>query len=181
MTGYNKDFAKMKITSEDVAGMDHISLHVYLDKMIGTVKKYDFEFGDFNIVYIKGEEKLVEFRQSNEIIMKLKIKTQNDKTEIAITDQEDNEMGNISITKTDTNCDVIINIEDETTSMNIGYNYQLKNLKKNKSYESTTTMTMNIASNNTTILEGTITIDSNVDSDTTIKEDVSSSVLASSV
>ena len=181
MTGYNKDFAKMKITSEDVAGMDHISLHVYLDKMIGTVKKYDFEFGDFNIVYIKGEEKLVEFRQSNEIIMKLKIKTQNDKTEIAITDQEDNEMGNISIIKTDTNCDVIINIEDETTSMNIGYNYQLKNLKKNKSYDSTTTMTMNIASNNTTILEGTITIDSNVDSDTTIKEDVSSSVLASSV
>lgn len=181
MTGYNKDFAKMKITNEDVAGMDHISLHVYLDKMIGTVKKYDFEFGDFNIVYIKGEEKLVEFRQSDEIIMKLKIKTQNDKTEIAITDQEDNEMGNISITKTDTNCDVIINIEDETTSMNIGYNYQLKNLKKNKSYESTTTMTMNIASNNTTILEGTITIDSNVDSDTTIKEDVSSSVLASSV
>ena len=90
-------------------------------------------------------------------------------------------MGNISITKTDTNCDVIINIEDETTSMNIGYNYQLKNLKKNKSYDSTTTMTMNIASNNTTILEGTITIDSNVDSDTTIKEDVSSSVLASSV
>ena len=181
MTGYNKDFAKMKITSEDVAGMDHISLHVYLDKMIGTVKKYDFEFGDFNIVYIKGEEKLVEFRQSNEIIMKLKIKNQKDKTEITITDQEDNEMGNISITKTATNCDVIINIEDETTSMNIGYNYQLKNLKKNKSYDSTTTMTMNIASNNTTILEGTITIDSNVDSDTTIKEDVSSSVLASSV
>lgn len=181
MTGYNKDFAKMKISSEDVAGMNHISLHVYLDKMIGTVKKYDLELGDFNITYTKGEEKLVEFSQSEEILMKLKIKNQNDKTEIVITDQEDNEMGNISITKTDTNCDVIINIEDSTTSMNIGYNYQLKNLKKNKSYDSTTTMTMNIASNNTTILEGTITIDSNVDSDTTIKEDVSSSVLASSI
>ena len=74
-----------------------------------------------------------------------------------------------------------MNLTLDTTIIDINYNNQITNLKKNTSYDSTTNIAINISSNNTTLINGTINITSNITNDTRIEEDTSTSVLASTL
>ncbi|MEC4630562.1 hypothetical protein VSS86_22800, partial [Bacillus safensis] len=58
---------------------------------------------------------------------------------------------------------------------------QITNLKKGKSYDSSTTIKMNISSNNMTLINGTISLTGKTSNDTTMNEDLSNSILASSL
>ena len=72
----------------------------------------------------------------------------------------------------------IIPLKDNDGSENA---VQITNLKKGKSYNSSQTVNINISSNNIVLLNGTIDVSSTTTNDTTINEDLSSSVLASSL
>ena len=96
-------------------------------------------------------------------------------------DGNNTSLGTITISKTSTNYDIVANIISEETSLDFGYNYQITNLKKGTSYDSSATMTMKITAQDTTILDGNITITGQTTNDVTINEDTSGSVLASSL
>ena len=100
---------------------------------------------------------------------------------IDITDEEGNNLGNISISKTSTNYDIVAKIQSDSTTIDFGYNSQKTNLKKGKSYDKQSSITLNVTSQNTNIINGTITLDAKVTNDTKITEDTSTSVLASSI
>lgn len=183
MTGYNQDFANQRVTKEQVSGLGTIRLHIYINKIYGAIERYELELGDETslVYYQESDKNILELIESNETTARLEITTQGEKTDIVITDGNGTNLGTISISKTSTNQDIIVNITEADTSLDITYNKQLTNLQKGTSYDSTTTMSIKIASSNMTLIDGTITITSTTTNDTTISEDVSNSVLASTM
>lgn len=182
MTSLNKDFSKKTITKKDVSGMKTIKFNIYVNKLLPRVMKYELKTDDKNsIIYSKENNQNVVEIHEGESLTKLEITTQDEKTEVKITDDKNNDLGSISISKTDTNYDVIAKIITEDMNIDIGYNYQMTNLKKSTSYDSTATISLNIAAKQTTILDGTVTMKMHSTNDTTITEDVSNSALASTL
>lgn len=181
MTGYDKNFSKAKVTKSDVASLGTVTINIYIDKFIGQIKKYEIKSNDDAITYYEGQNKVIEIRNKDELVTKLNITTNGDKIDIKITDGNNTNIGNLSINKTSTNYDVVANITTEEFSANFGYNSQITNLKQGNSYDSSTTISLDITANDAVLLNGTIEITSTTTNDTAINEDVSNSVLASTV
>ena len=181
LTGYDKDFSKAKVTKKDVAGLGTVTINIYIDKLIGQIKKYEVISDKDSITYYEGESKVIEIRNNDKLVTKLDITSKEDKTDIKITDENNKSIGSISISKTSTNYDIVANITTEEFSANFGYNSQITNLKEGKSYDSGTTISLDITANNSVLFNGTMEITSTTTNDTTINEDVSNSVLASTV
>ena len=181
MTGYDKNFSKAKVTKSDVASLGTVTINIYIDKFIGQIKKYEIKSNDDAITYYEGQNKVIEIRSKDELVTKLDITTNDDKIDIKITDGNNTNIGNLSINKTSTNYDVVANITTEEFSANFGYNSQITNLKQGNSYDSSTTISLDITANDAVLLNGTIEITSTTTNDTAINEDVSNSVLASTV
>lgn len=181
MTGYDKNFSKAKVTKSDVASLGTVTINIYIDKFIGQIKKYEIKSNDDAITYYEGQNKVIEIRNKDELVTKLDITTNGDKIDIKITDGNNTNIGNLSINKTSTNYDVVANITTEEFSANFGYNSQITNLKQGNSYDSSTTISLDITANDAVLLNGTIEITSTTTNDTAINEDVSNSVLASTV
>lgn len=181
LTGYDKDFSKAKVTKKDVAGLGTVTINIYIDKLIGQIKKYEVISDKDSITYYEGESKVIEIRNNDKLVTKLDITSKEDKTDIKITDENNKSIGSISISKTSTNYDIVANITTEEFSANFGYNSQITNLKEGKSYDSGTTISLDITANNSVLFNGTMEITSTTTNNTTINEDVSNSVLASTV
>lgn len=181
LTGYDKDFSKAKVTKKDVAGLGTVTINIYIDKLIGQIKKYEVISDKDSITYYEGESKVIEIRNNDKLVTKLDITSKEDKTDIKITDENNKSIGSISISKTSTNYDIVANITTEEFSANFGYNSQITNLKEGKSYDSSTTISLDMTANNSVLFNGTMEITSTTTNDTTINEDVSNSVLASTV
>ena len=181
LTGYDKDFSKAKVTKKDVAGLGTVTINIYIDKLIGQIKKYEVISDKDSITYYEGESKVIEIRNNDKLVTKLDITSKEDKTDIKITDENNKSIGSISISKTSTNYDIVANITTEEFSANFGYNSQITNLKEGKSYDSGTTISLDMTANNSVLFNGTMEITSTTTNDTTINEDVSNSVLASTV
>ena len=182
MTGYNQNFADVKITKSQIKGIGTIQFHIYLDKILAQVERYELnmENGTTISYSIGNGNKAVEITQDDSTT-KFTITTSNDKTDVTITDEKNTTIGSISISKTSTNYDVIANLTTDSRSIDFSYNTQMTNVKKATSYDSSTTIALKVSSQNTTLLNGTITLDATTTNDTTIEEDTSTSVLASTL
>ena len=182
LLGYDPEFDKVKLTEEDVKGQGTIKLHIYSNKLTLKNEKYILEDENNNsITYTDTNNKKTIEIKSEESTTVLTITTDKDKTVIDITDEEGNNLGNVSISKTSTNYDIVAKIQSDSTTIDFGYNSQKTNLKKGKSYDKQSSITLNVTSQNTNIINGTITLDAKVTNDTKITEDTSTSVLASSI
>lgn len=182
MTGYNPDFSKTKLTKEDIISSGPIKINIYLDKLLPQVKIYELELENGNkITYLKGKNQdKIEIKSTEEVII-FEIVNHKNKTEINIKDQNNKSYGKVTISKTNTNYDIVANIESDTSTINFGYNYQITNLKKGTSYNSSLTITMKVTAQTTTIFDGKITVTGQTSNNTTITEDTSNSVLASTL
>ena len=182
MTGYNANFSEVKLTEKDVTGTGTIKVNIYLDKILSQVSQYELELGNGNkCIYYKENGKEIVELISEEETTTLEIEKHGEKTEINIKDGANTSLGTVTISQTSTNYDIVANITSEEATLDFGYNYQITNLKKNTSYDSAATITIKMTAQNTTIIDGTITVTSQTTNDTTISEDTSSSVLASTL
>lgn len=182
MTGYNANFSEVKLTEKDVTGTGTIKVNIYLDKILSQVSQYELELGNGNkCIYYKENGKEIVELISEEETTTLEIEKHGEKTEINIKDGSNTSLGTVTISQTSTNYDIIANITSEEATLDFGYNYQITNLKKGTSYDSAATITIKMTAQNTTIIDGTITVTSQTTNDTTISEDTSSSVLASTL
>ena len=182
MTGYNANFSEVKLTEKDVTGTGTIKVNIYLDKILSQVSQYELELGNGNkCIYYKENGKEIVELISEEETTTLEIEKHGEKTEINIKDGSNASLGTVTISQTSTNYDIVANITSEEATLDFGYNYQITNLKKSTSYDSAATITIKMTAQNTTIIDGTITVTSQTTSDTTITEDTSSSVLASTL
>ncbi len=182
MTGYNANFSEVKLTEKDVTGTGTIKVNVYLDKILSQVSQYELELENGNkCIYYKENGKEIVELISEEETTTLEIEKHGEKTEINIKDGSNASLGTVTISQTSTNYDIVANITSEEATLDFGYNYQITNLKKGTSYDSAATITIKMTAQNTTIIDGTITVTSQTTNDTTISEDTSSSVLASTL
>lgn len=182
MTGYNANFSEAKLTEKDVTGTGTIKVNIYLDKILSQVSQYELELGNGNkCIYYKENGKEIVELTSEEETTTLEIEKHGEKTEINIKDGSNASLGTVTISQTSTNYDIVANITSEEATLDFGYNYQITNLKKGTSYDSAATITIKMTAQNTTIIDGTITVTSQTTNDTTISEDTSSSVLASTL
>lgn len=182
MTGYNANFSEAKLTEKDVTGTGTIKVNIYLDKILSQVSQYELELGNGNkCIYYKENGKEIVELISEEETTTLEIEKHGEKTEINIKDGSNASLGTVTISQTSTNYDIVANITSEEATLDFGYNYQITNLKKSTSYDSAATITIKMTAQNTTIIDGTITVTSQTTNDTTISEDTSSSVLASTL
>lgn len=182
MTGYNANFSEVKLTEKDVAGTGTIKVNIYLDKILSQVSQYELELGNGNkCIYYKENGKEIVELISEEETTTLEIEKHGEKTEINIKDGSNTSLGTVTISQTSTNYDIIANITSEEATLDFGYNYQITNLKKGTSYDSAATITIKMTAQNTTIIDGTITVTGQTTNDTTISEDTSTSVLASTL
>lgn len=182
MTGYNANFSEVKLTEKDVTGTGTIKVNIYLDKILSQVSQYELELGNGNkCIYYKENGKEIVELTSEEETTTLEIEKHGEKTEINIKDGSNASLGTVTISQTSTNYDIVANITSEEATLDFGYNYQITNLKKSTSYDSAATITIKMTAQNTTIIDGTITVTSQTTNDTTISEDTSSSVLASTL
>ena len=184
ISGYNENFGDFEISKDMISGLGTVEFNIYIDKVLGTVKKYDINLEESKIKLSyddSTDQKELELIANNESVGKVQFSTNDGNITLNIVDDSNNVVGTISTTKTSTNYDIIINLTLDTTIIDINYNNQITNLKKNTSYDSTTNIAINISSNNTTLINGTINITSNITNDTRIEEDTSTSVLASTL
>lgn len=182
MTGYNANFSEVKLTEKDVTGTGTIKVNIYLDKILSQVSQYELELENGNkCIYYKENGKEIVELISEEETTTLEIEKHGEKTEINIKDGSNASLGTVTISQTSTNYDIVANITSEEATVDFGYNYQITNLKKSTSYDSAATITIKMTTQNTTIIDGTITVTSQTTNDTTISEDTSSSVLASTL
>lgn len=182
MTGYNANFSEVKLTEKDVTGTGTIKVNIYLDKILSQVSQYELELGNGNkCIYYKENGKEIVELISEEETTTLEIEKHGEKTEINIKDGSNASLGTVTISQTSTNYDIVANITSEEATLDFGYNYQITNLKKSTSYDSAATITIKMTAQNTTIIDGTITVTSQTTNDTTISEDTSTSVLASTL
>ncbi len=184
LSGYNESFNDFEISKDMISGLGTVEFNIYIDKVLGTVKKYDMNLEESKIELSyddSTDQKELELIANNESVGKVQFSTNDGNITLNIVDNSNNVVGTISTTKTSTNYDIIINLTLDTTIIDINYNNQITNLKKNTSYDSTTNIAINISSNNTTLINGTINITSNITNDTRIEEDTSTSVLASTL
>ena len=184
LSGYNESFNDFKISKDMISGLGTVEFNIYIDKVLGTVKKYDINLEESKIKLSyddSTDQKELELIANNESVGKVQFSTNDGNITLNIVDDSNNVVGTISTTKTSTNYDIIMNLTLDTTIIDINYNNQITNLKKNTSYDSTTNIAINISSNNTTLINGTINITSNITNDTRIEEDTSTSVLASTL
>lgn len=182
MTGYNANFSEVKLTEKDVTGTGTIKVNIYLDKILSQVSQYELELGNGNkCIYYKENGKEIVELISEEETTTLEIEKHGEKTEINIKDGSNASLGTVTISQTSTNYDIVANITSEEATLDFGYNYQITNLKKSTSYDSAATITIKMTAQNTTIIDGTITVTAQTTNDTTISEDTSTSVLASTL
>ena len=184
LSGYNENFNDFEINKDMISGLGTVEFNIYIDKVLGTVKKYDMNLEESKIELSyddSTDQKELELIANNESVGKVQFSTNDGNITLNIVDDSNNVVGTISTTKTSTNYDIIMNLTLDTTIIDINYNNQITNLKKNTSYDSTTNIAINISSNNTTLINGTINITSNITNDTRIEEDTSTSVLASTL
>ena len=184
LSGYNESFNDFEISKDMISGLGTVEFNIYIDKVLGTVKKYDMNLEESKIELSyddSTDQKELELIANNESVGKVQFSTNDGNITLNIVDDSNNIVGTISTTKTSTNYDIIMNLTLDTTIIDINYNNQITNLKKNTSYDSTTNIAINISSNNTTLINGTINITSNITNDTRIEEDTSTSVLASTL
>lgn len=184
LSGYNESFNDFEISKDMISGLGTVEFNIYIDKVLGTVKKYDMNLEESKIELSyddSTDQKELELIANNESVGKVQFSTNDGNITLNIVDDSNNVVGTISTTKTSTNYDIIMNLTLDTTIIDINYNNQITNLKKNTSYDSTTNIAINISSNNTTLINGTINITSNITNDTRIEEDTSTSVLASTL
>lgn len=184
LSGYNESFNDFEISKDMISGLGTVEFNIYIDKVLGTVKKYDMNLEESKIELSyddSTDQKELELIANNESVGKVQFSTNDGNITLNMVDDSNNVVGTISTTKTSTNYDIIMNLTLDTTIIDINYNNQITNLKKNTSYDSTTNIAINISSNNTTLINGTINITSNITNDTRIEEDTSTSVLASTL
>lgn len=182
MTGYNANFSDIKLTEKSLTGLGTIKINIYLDKLLSQAVRYELELEEnTKILYYQEDGKEIIEISSQEDKTVFEITTMKEKTEIVMKDANNTSLGTITISKTDTNYDIVATVKAENASFDFGYNYQITNLKKGKSYNSNTTITIKLTAQNTNILDGTITIASEVTNELAINEDTSTSVLASSL
>lgn len=188
LTGIDEAFSKSKI-SDDVELLGEkqsIELNVYTNNLTYEIEKYEMVFLDntkeSKITYEEAKDNAkIYITQDSQLIARLDITKQNNKYTTKIISSSEKELGNITIEKNNKGSFISANINDEELTIDLTCDSKYEDIKKNKSYTNNVNLTLKVVSNNISIVNATIKTSNKASNEVKINEDVSNSVLASSI
>lgn len=189
LTSMNENFksAKIKDSTKILEDNHSITLNIYTSNLTYQIKKYEFIYladtKENKITYEVGTPiSQAYIIKDNQVLYKLSINKNNNKYKISIKDaSNDEQIGQITSIKTKKKTTITVDIKDDKNEASINYDAKLSNIKAKKSYTKDIVLDIKIVSNNIKMLNGTISAKNVVENQATITEDVSTSVLASSI
>ena len=172
LTGLDKDFNDTKIDNDATlfVGKEEINIIVYVDRFTSKAKKYEFSIVDSgNSMAISYEDNKetdkLKISYNNAVIIIMDISEKNDTTTINIKD----------------NYNLTFNAEIESIAIDVEATSKTTEIKKNKNYKSDSTVEAKITSDNTVFGKMKLDMTSEITDEANINEDVSNSVLSSSI
>lgn len=189
LTSIFKDFSKVKIkdSTKFLKQKETITINIYTSNITYQPKKYEYVYQnnlkEEKITYEKQpEEDIVYVIKDNKALYKLKVTNSTGKIKVAILDANKNtNLGKIILEKTAKRTSLLIDFKNNNKSINIDYNVKLSDIKVNKSYKKNVILNAKIVENSANIINFNINSENKVIARAKISEDVSDSVLASSI
>ena len=185
----NEDFksAKIKDSARLLDENHSITLNIYTSNFTYQIKKYEFIYSknteETKITYeVNKTDSNAYIIKNSRALYKLKINKSNNKYKIIVEDATSGkELGEITSSKSSKKTTIIASVKDKDNEISINYDLKLSNIKAKKSYTSDASLNIKIVSNNIKILNGTIRANNIIENKVAISEDVSTSILASSI
>lgn len=188
LTNYYEDFSKLKIKDDATIFEDgeYITINSYANNL-----KYDIQ--KVEIIYVSKEEQTKIIYETNENNSKISLfendkclgyveinKINDNKYVSVIKDSSGAELGSIKAEKTNNQTKVELDTSNEGSRIYVSYNSKATDIK-DKSFKLKDEITFKVLSDNTNVISATIKINSNVSKTVEIEEDISTSVLASTL
>lgn len=163
---------------------DEIILNIYTDRIKYKAYKYELIF--------KKDEKNITINyelpnnqgtilKNNELLYKYTIDRKNSGLKINIFSEENVNIGYIVLSNIDNYQEIGLDFNDKNLNIFINYQKELKELERNYSYSHLNQFNLRIINNNLELINLNYTIDTIIKNETSIAEDISTSILKSSV
>lgn len=187
LTSYDEDFSKIKIddSTKFLEEQEYIYVNIYTDNLTYEIKKYEFISKDkedeTKLVY-EVETQEAYLIENNKTIYTFKITTGSNKYKVEINDSaKSTKIGQVEYDKTPKRTTLALSFEEEETKIDFDYDLKLNDIKANTSYKSDATVSVKISSQGANILTVNLTSNNEMINTSNITEDISNSVLASSI
>ena len=188
LTSTFKDFSKYKIkNSQTILGKkESYTLNIYTSKYLNNILKYE-------LIHLDGDEKKtytyegtlekgnLYYSEDSTIIYKMNITDNNKIFECKIYDSKDKEIGELKVEKNDNSIYYSFNFDDTKKKYDIIYSSKYSNFKENNSFNNEKKISFKYIKNKVSILSGTVTMNSEVNKQTKIEEELSDVVLKSTL
>lgn len=187
LTSYNKNFSKTKIKNNQkfLEENEEIEVNIYTDKILYSPKKYELIVTNNKetqtITYQKEKEKKIIEIKNPDTSYKAEITNKDRKTDILIKDSENNNIGTIKITKTDTTKNIVMNLKVDNIVVDFTINSKNTNINSKKEYTNNMDILLKITSNDMNLIDFKVNINTKVTNISKIDEDISTSILKSSI
>ncbi len=187
LTGYNKDFKNLKIKNNTILEKGQkLEINIYTDSIVYTPKKYELIFLDNRntnkLVYEKNDKKgLIMIYNNNKLESTLELTTEKEQTTINALDSKNKKIGTLTLNNTKNSKKISMNLNIDNMAIDLSISSKNTNIKKEKSYNNDTKISIVATTNNTSLLDFNISITSSIITNIKIEENVSDSILKSSI
>ena len=189
LTGLFPEFSKTKVTNSDnlLSAGEELTLNVYTDKFGLSIKKYEVvnTLDDSTASYVyeptSDTEGTFYIIDNNQIMEKIIYTGKDNDMTFKILTSTDEEIGKIDISLKDTSTKIEYTAKSESGTQSASYTSTLSDIKKNDSYSEKIEISYHEATYESEILNFNLTLDSTVSSKVKIEEDVSNSILSSTL
>lgn len=162
------------------------TINIYTTKLFYKPLKYE-------IVYIHGNERKTYYFDilddggtwyvvdGDKVVYEAKVTIKDKQVNAVINDSNSNEVGSLKIEKDNTGVNYSYNLDSGNNKRDIEYSLKYSDVNKHKSYNNTRKISLKIIDDNVSRLSGDIEINTSVSNDVSIMEDISDSVLSSTL
>ena len=187
LTGIDEDFSKRKISSKTVflEKDESYTIHIYTSTILCRPLKYEIVYlnGDEekSIVY-EGDEMQGEFYyiENDQVQKRMVIHFEEQHVETILYNAKDDKIGTFQYNKDNTGISFDFDYDDTKEKYHFVYYSKYENVKEN-SFDNHQKLTIKVVRDKVGILDGTISVHTNFNKKVKIVEDVSNSVLASTL
>ena len=188
LTSIDEDFDKTKIKdkTEFLKKNEYYTLNIYTSKHLSKILKYELIHLDGDnkeIITYEGDSEVgnIYYIENDKVMYQIDVVFSDKNYSFEIHNSKSENIGKIKIDKDTDRYNFSMDFNDGKKKYEIVYSSKYLDVKKNKSFSNDKELSIKLIDNKVSILNGTISIKSNVTKDVSIDENISNAVLSSSL
>lgn len=188
LTGIDEDFPNKKLSTEKkyLDKNESYTINIYTTPILYKPLKYEIIYlneYDKKILSYEGDSSQGTFYYIEKDAVKYRIASQftTTGTKLEIYNETDENVGSLVFDKNDQGNSLEYDFNNNEDKQHISFISKYENYKKNKSYTKHQNLLINIMKNKKSILNGEVKIESVMDNNASINEDISNAVLSSTL